>query len=502
MQNMKLSTKLIAGFILIAGIIVVGGAVGWYGIYQTENALKHVNDVRMPGIQSLATIKETQTSLRVSERSLLIHEFSSNEELKNRQYENAADALKKMDEASKIFESLPKSNEQTVLWNQVKTSWEIWKKDYSQYLGLIKSNKREEALALTNGPMRDSFFKATKNIDDLIALNVKVSKEAKIEAEEAADRIKLLASGGTMIGVILTVAFGIFFPFMITRPINHAIAGLNKGSEQVVSASSQITSASQSLAEGASKQASAVEETSSSIEEMSSMTKQNAENAQHASVMMSEDARDSYRLITEKMNMMQKVIEDSVKASEETSKVIKTIDEIAFQTNLLALNAAVEAARAGEIGAGFAVVADEVRNLALRSAESAKNTESMIEDSNKKIRQASALFEEVNSELSNNRHIAKKVTGLVNEIAAASLEQAQGIEQINKAIQEMDKIVQHNAANAEETTSTAVKMDAQAEKMKDNVMELVTLIEGTSSPAGHNRCSIYDGTTAIVKSEG
>ncbi len=489
MKNMKLSVKLITGFILIACIIVVGGAVGWYGIYQTENALKNVNDVRMPGIQTLATIKEAQTDLRVAERSLLINEFASNEELKKRQYENAENAFKRMDEASKTFDSLSKSNEQTALWNQAKTSWETWKKNYNQYLDLMKSNKREEALALTNGQMRDSFLSATKNIDDLIALNMKESKETKINAEKAADRIKLLASGGTIIGVILTIAFGIFFPLMITRPINHAIAGLNEGSEQVVSASFQITSASQSLAEGASKQASTVEETSSSIEEMSSMTKQNADNAQHARVMMSENARDSYRLITEKMNMMQKVIEDSVKASEETSKVIKTIDDIAFQTNLLALNAAVEAARAGEIGAGFAVVADEVRNLALRSAESAKNTESLIEDSNKKIQQASALFEEVNGELSNNRHIARKVTGLVNEIAAASMEQAQGIEQINKAIQEMDKIVQQNAANAEETTSTAEEMNAQAEKMKDNVRELISLLEGAGN----------EGMTALVK---
>lgn len=498
MKNMKLSVKLMTGFILIACIILVGGAVGWYGIYQTENALKNVNDVRMPGIQALATIKEAQTALRVAERSLLIHEFSGIEELKNRQYENAVNVFKRMDEAFKTFESLPKSNEQTTLWNQVKTSWETWKKNYNQYLDLIKSNKREEALALTNGQMRDSFLTATKNIDALITLNMKESTETKINAEQAADRIKYLASGGTITGVILTILFGIFFPLMITRPINHAIAGLNEGSEEVVAASSQISIASQSLAEGASKQASAVEETSSSIEEMSSMTKQNAGHAQEASIMMSVNAKESYRLITEKMNLMQKVIEDSVKASEETSKVIKTIDDIAFQTNLLALNAAVEAARAGEIGAGFAVVADEVRNLAQRSAVSAKNTESLIEDSNKKIRQASALFEEVSSELSNNRHIARKVTGFINEIATASMEQAQGIEQINKAIQEMDKIVQQNAANAEETTSTAEEMNAQAEKMKDNVSELVSLVEGTGGYAGHNRSS-YDGMTAPAK---
>jgi len=478
MKGMKLSTKLTSGFICIAFIIIVGGVVGWYGIYQTENALKDANDVRLPGVKALAAMNEAQTLLRVSERSLLIPEFTSNGELNNRQFSNATDALKRMDEASKIFEALPKSKDQTALWSSVKASGETWKKDYSQYLELMKSGKREDALALSNGQLRDSYVASAKNIGDIIALNMKEAKDSGANAETASGRIKLLASGGTMTGVILTIAFGIFFPIMITRPINHAIAGLGDGAEQVVSASSQVATASQSLADGASRQASAVEETSSSLEEMSSMTKQNADNAEQARVLMSSDARESYVVITEKMTLMQEVVNASVKASEETSKIIKTIDEIAFQTNLLALNAAVEAARAGETGAGFAVVAEEVRNLAMRSAEAAKNTEAMIADSTKKIQQASALFEQVNGELSNNRHIAKKVTELVGEIAAASGEQSQGIEQINKAVHEMDRVVQQNAANSEESASAAEEMNAQAQSMRGYVDELVQVIEG------------------------
>jgi len=142
------------------------------------------------------------------------------------------------------------------------------------------------------------------------------------------------------------------------------------------------------------------------------------------------------------------------------------------------LNAAVEAARAGETGAGFAVVAEEVRNLAMRSAEAAKNTESMIADSTKKIQQASELFEEVNGELSNNRHIAKKVTDLVGEIAAASGEQSQCIELINKAVHEMDKVVQENAASSEDFASASEEMNAQAEQMKGYVYDLTALVGG------------------------
>jgi len=200
--------------------------------------------------------------------------------------------------------------------------------------------------------------------------------------------------------------------------------------------------------------------------------------------MMSNDARVSYRTITDNMTSMQEVINASVTASEETAKIIKTIDEIAFQTNLLALNAAVEAARAGETGAAFAVVADEVRNLAMRSAEAAKNTEALIADSTMRIKKASDLFEKVNSEPSNNRHIAKKVTLLIREIASASVEQSQGIKQISKAVAEMDQVTQQTDASAEESTCASKEMNAQPEQMKCISSTLVSLIGGSPDGAG------------------
>jgi methyl-accepting chemotaxis protein len=165
-------------------------------------------------------------------------------------------------------------------------------------------------------------------------------------------------------------------------------------------------------------------------------------------------------------------------ASEETAKIIKTIDEIAFQTNLLALNAAVEAARAGEAGAGFAVVADEVRNLAMRAADAAKNTAKLIEESVKKIKSGSEIVSKTNEAFRKVATGSKKVSELVGEIAAASQEQAQGIEQINKAVAEMDKVVQKNAANAEESAAASQQLIAQAEQMRAFVGDLVTLVAG------------------------
>jgi methyl-accepting chemotaxis protein len=174
-------------------------------------------------------------------------------------------------------------------------------------------------------------------------------------------------------------------------------------------------------------------------------------------------------------------MKDISEASEETQKIVKTIDEIAFQTNLLALNAAVEAARAGEAGAGFAVVADEVRNLAMRAADAAKNTSGMIEGTVKKIKDGSDLVTTTNEAFTEVATSASKVGELVGEIAAASNEQAQGIEQVNRAVAEMDKVTQQNAANAEESAGASEEMRGQAEQMKDVIAELLVLVSGTSN---------------------
>ncbi|MBW2107812.1 MAG: chemotaxis protein, partial [Deltaproteobacteria bacterium] len=242
---------------------------------------------------------------------------------------------------------------------------------------------------------------------------------------------------------------------------------LNAGlaADQVGAATSQVASASQSLAEGASEQAASLEETSSSLEEMSSMTKQNADNAAQANNLMQE-ANQAVEQAKGSMAEVNTSMEEITKASEETQKIIKTIDEIAFQTNLLALNAAVEAARAGEAGAGFAVVADEVRNLAMRAADAAKNTAGLIEDTVKKINAGSQLVTKTNEAFVEVAGSAAKVSDLVSEIAAASNEQAQGIEQVNTAVAEMDKVVQQNAANSEESASAAEEMSAQAQELQ------------------------------------
>jgi len=252
--------------------------------------------------------------------------------------------------------------------------------------------------------------------------------------------------------------------------LDGAMTQVSEAVSQVSSASTEISGGAQSLAEGANEQASSLEQVSSSLEEMSSMTKQNADNSTQAKYLVGESG-ESINEANEAMERMAEAIREIKASSDNTAKIIKTIDEIAFQTNLLALNAAVEAARAGEAGKGFAVVAEEVRNLAMRSAEAAKNTTDMIEASVKNADMGVRITEDVARALQKTVSSSSKVSDLIAEIAAASNEQAQGIEQINMAVAQMNQVTQQNAANSEESASAAEELSSQATELSNMVAE-------------------------------
>jgi methyl-accepting chemotaxis protein len=248
------------------------------------------------------------------------------------------------------------------------------------------------------------------------------------------------------------------------QALHEALAQVSGAVDQVSAAAGQIASSSQVVADGASQQASSLEETSSALESMSAMSKRTSDNAVQANAL-AQTAKKAAMSGTSAVEQMSVAMTKIKSSAEGTSQIIRDINEIAFQTNLLALNAAVEAARAGEAGRAFAVVAEEVRSLALRSKEAAMKTEELIKESVRQAGEGEVTSQKMAGKLTEILEGIEKVSGIVNEISASAKEQSAGVDRINRAVADMNKVTQQNAANSEESSSAAVELSSQAEEV-------------------------------------
>ena len=328
--------------------------------------------------------------------------------------------------------------------------------------------------------VQDSFHQME---DAMAAVSESIEAEAKLTNEISAQgfhafNVTVATTAGLGLAGLFLLSF--LVARSIPKPFAAVIRQLSDAADANTNSSTLISQNSMVLADGASEQAASLEETSASLEEISSMAKRNSDSAHRANELtrQTRTAADAGTHDVQAMNLAM----DAIKASSDgIAKIIKTIDEIAFQTNILALNAAVEAARAGEAGAGFAVVAEEVRALAQRSATAANETADKIDDSVSKSRHGAEVCAKVAAGLQEIATKSRQVDELVGEIATASSEQTQGIEQVNVAVSQMDKVVQASAARAEEGASVAQELTAQSATLQQSVHELVQLVGGKTS---------------------
>jgi uncharacterized phage infection (PIP) family protein YhgE len=263
----------------------------------------------------------------------------------------------------------------------------------------------------------------------------------------------------------------------VVVPFNQLCSSLNQGSRQLAFAGDQIASSSQSLANGTNRSAAALQQTSASMEEMSSIVRHTADNAKSAS-NLAEESRGGSERGAAAMGELSAAIHAIKQNADKCANIIKTIDEIAFQTNLLALNAAVEAARAGDAGRGFAVVAEEVRNLAQRAGGAARETAELIESSITSAEAGVNLASNVSGLVAGLATSARMANAVVGEIAHSTTEILQGIEQVSRAVRDMDSITSANAAHAEEGASVGEELSAQAKSLQDQIDELARLFSG------------------------
>jgi methyl-accepting chemotaxis protein len=477
MKNWTIGKRIIFGFATVIGLVVILAVTSVLSLRSIRKNLALVTEDSLPGITLMgeigAAVAENQAAVL---RYMLAPKPEERKALDDAMERHAQTDLKAMADYEKTIHL----EEDRQNFKKLQEEREHYIKARGPLLELCQSGKTQEARDYDES----TFSPAYRDYDGALAVltkwNADYGHTGAAQIKHTVSRANLMVMVLSVLAGVIGTTFAFFIVIGVSRVLNRVSNSLGEGTEQVVSAASQVSASSQSLAEGASEQAASLEETSSSLEEMSSMTKRNAENSQKTNDLARQTRAAADKGVAD-MQSMTSAMAEIKKSSDDISKIIKTIDEIAFQTNILALNAAVEAARAGEAGMGFAVVADEVRNLAQRSAQAAKETAVKIEGAISKTTQGVELSGKVSETLNEIVTKARKMDELAAEVANASNEQAQGVAQVNTAVGQMDKVTQGNAASAEECAAAAEELNSQAYSMKESVGELLRLVGGAST---------------------
>ncbi len=498
MQGMDFNKRMTASFVAMLALVMAISFASWRTVTKLEDVLNdtvHTTGRKMASISKLAT---ALADMRAEEQALILY-FSINDTGQVDQYKQrfqaaAAVARTQIDE----IRPLMTTDEARAATVSLDTGLNSWNNYYRDMIRLCGEQKCADGLSIAASKIAPLAAQMSRTAAEVYELGSRIQRQEEDDAgrQIASSRWITILLVLVSLGICGIILFAVRKVGVTLRTVAHEVGD---GSDQVASAATEVASASQSLAQGASEQAASLEETSASAQEIGSMTQKNAENARAAADLMGQ-ATQIVATVDQSIAEMAKSMAEINGSSAKISKIIKVIDEIAFQTNILALNAAVEAARAGEAGMGFAVVADEVRNLAQRSAQAAKDTATLIDESIRNSNEGKTKLEQVTRAMSANTDISGKVKTLVDEVNVGSHEQARAIEQIAGAITQMEQVTQKTAAHAEQSASASEQMTAQAHAMKASVEHLRDLSGGSGSGSGRAESGRFQPGTRIARS--
>jgi methyl-accepting chemotaxis protein len=479
LRNLKLAKKLLIGPVAVSLFLMLLAAGTYHGLNSQKEDMNDMYSNHFKGYQNSSEISHTISNVHANLYKVVSWAGANYETVKVEALgkEQKTSIEKSIAFVQNLMKSAQITPEEKKLFETALAQLKAYQEPATGLLDIVAADVNGAALFMT---MTDERYQAlSKTLADLMSLENRLSKENYEQSVQNSNRLMSIFAVVLVVVIVLAIAINLIMARLISGPVRESVEVIKKVADgdltqdiQVLSkdeigelaesvnamrkkmgdAVGQSMAISAVLSDSSSHQAASIEQTSASLDEMASMTKRNADNTSEANSLMVV-VREAIEKSNNAMTELTQSMTDIARASAETQKIVKNIDEVAFQTNLLALNAAVEAARAGEAGAGFAVVADEVRNLALRATDSAKNTANLIQDIVNKVSGGGKLVTVTNEAFGSVISSAKKVQELMEEIAAASKEQSDGISQINSAVAEMNRVTQQNAANAEELAS-------------------------------------------------